>query len=345
MSNLITTLQTGRQQGESTWQLPTWGHEAARAVYPLFVTDGTELRPIGTAFCVGAAGLMITALHNVFESCGPDGIRHPTFGGPLDSRSQTLTLRRGGLAFLYHQAAAEGAYTAHIRGLDSTHACPPSDLAFTFTASRNAFPWLALPLSFAIPQVGSTVTCIGYTGFTVPNRTVDVDLLRRGEVTLPGAYSHRFQAVEARVKHVFTQTFARGFLGAPCFSIDADVPGGLSGGPVLNEAGFVCGVVSAGASSYFAEPSSLVSLIFPTFLTRIRVGMDLGVVKISGSPELADLIGAGVVRTDGSERALAVVASDEGRMVCAPCPDDRTCIYDDFAGLQAGSAPTKIFRR
>lgn len=68
------------------------------------------------------------------------------------------------------------------------------------------------------------------------------------------------------------------------FAIDAEVENGQSGGPVFNEEGFVCGVVSAGATGYFGEPASLTSLLYPALAIGIQFGFQQGPSAVRSHP-------------------------------------------------------------
>jgi S1-C subfamily serine protease len=89
-------------------------------------------------------------------------------------------------------------------------------------------------------------------------------------------YRHKFLAVEGTMRHIFTQGFAPGYFRGACFEIDAEVRPGMSGGPVFNEHGYVCGIISATASDLLARPSSLISLFYPALMTEVKFGAQMG---------------------------------------------------------------------
>lgn len=90
------------------------------------------------------------------------------------------------------------------------------------------------------------------------------------------------------------------------FLIDIDVPHGMSGGPVFNEAGFVCGVVSSGARHFFGVPATLVSMLYPTLLTTIRRQATIGPLSLDAERRMLELIETKSVRTDGSEQDVTI---------------------------------------
>jgi hypothetical protein len=123
--------------------------------------------------------------------------------------------------------------------------------------------------------------------------------------------------LEGKVKVVFVRRFARRYIEGPCAVIDCDVPHGMSGGPAFNQNGNVWGIISAGASQFFGHPATIVSLLYPLLLTRIKISGQFGPVKISAKHRLLDYIATGAVQTDGSEEGLNIQEVDGG---CAVGP-------------------------
>lgn len=102
-------------------------------------------------------------------------------------------------------------------------------------ANDEHTPYLPLDLSRWHPTVGERVLALGYA---------DLDRGREGEGEARPFRQHLWGSL-APITHVEPAHPDRA-RPWPLLRVDADWPGGMSGGPVFNEAGNVIGVVSAG---------------------------------------------------------------------------------------------------
>jgi S1-C subfamily serine protease len=172
----------------------------------------------------------------------------------------------------------------------------PTDLVCLTTLFQERIPQLTVPLSFALPEAGSTVRCFGY-----PQDA--------GEKLFPDS----LRVVEGVVKAYFPPGFTRGFMRGPCFLVGASVPNGMSGGPVMNEAGAVCGIVSAGAELFLNEAACLVTPLYPSIFLHVAIHAQLASnFRINATRSLIDLCAEGFVTTDGTEDRVHFVEDDEG---------------------------------
>jgi len=339
-------LDVNRKVGERTWDLPPWGHVLSMGVFPLFIGRDHSLALVGSAFCIGSTGLLASALHNVLEVYRIEGTPIPQLRGPLAHPSPSLNFKRSRLSVFHQEQRADTSITGSVWPLETVDAAPPTDLAFAFPQFQTQFPYLHLPITFDLPRVGSQVKCVGYATTTVGAASLDLDALETGRLDVAGGYSHSFRAVEGTVTDIFVRSFAAGYLEGPCFAIDAEVPHGLSGGPVFAESGLVCGVVSAGATEFFGSPSTLMSPFYPSLLAPVRFGASLGPVRMNATQRIIDLIGSGVLSTDGSEEHLAITELDGHPVVGPRIPhDDHAHVHDDFSGYQSGSGGTRVTGR
>ena len=116
----------------------------------------------------------------------------------------------------------------------------------------------------------------------------------------------------------------------------------MSGGPVLDNRGFVRGVVTAGAATITGEPSSIVSLLYPAFNTELRFGAQIGPMRIDATRPLFELVGDGFIKTDGSETMVTLQPDSDDLLVGIMSPRaESDHVFDDFPGLQKGLPPTK----
>ena len=340
-------LQEGRPAGASSWDLPIWGHPLSMGVFPLLAAAHTphnpHLIPVGSAFCVSRLGILATAEHNIRES-----LKYHSRGARLRQRDQlpeSYELNDMGLAVFHQSRADENAFRGNVWPIEGFQGAQPTDVIYGSPKFQTGFAFLNLPISFAVPRIGSKITCVGYTDVSFPEGGISVEDLKAGRVTWPEVYTHSFRAVEVRVTRIFTQRFANGFIRGPCITIDAEVHHGMSGGPAFNEQGHVCGVISAGASSFFDAPASIVSLLYPTLLTAIEFGASMGPVRINAKRPIVDLVAQGAIQTDGSETLVTIVPEDQGPLIGPMIrKEDSSFVHTDFSGYQAGEQASKETR-
>jgi hypothetical protein len=170
----------------------------------------------------------------------------------------------------------------------------PEDVAADFSV---------LALSPGVPKVGERVYVMGYHKFDVVeswptenHRHIHFDaeaLITAGSIT-------KLHIPERdRVMAPF-----------PCFTIDAAIHGGMSGAPVINEAGYVCGMVS---SSPTWEETATCALIGMAMGTTVDVIERDGVSRRTTT--LYDLVKEGRVESDDSINHVILQHTDEGIMV------------------------------
>lgn len=204
---------------------------------------------------------------------------------------------------------------------------------------------LSFPLSFDIPMRNERLWSIGYTAFKYPKDGIPMKEVVDGKFNWQRDYGHKLRVVEAKVKRIFCQKFANGFVGGPCFSISREIFHGQSGGPTINPEGFVKGINSAGASTFFQEPVSLISLLYPLLLHPIRFGAQSGPVRINAKQTFLDQISNGFIRTDGSEENLHLdeLEHPKGPIIGGRFPKKmKPFVHDDFQSFQKGLTATTI---
>jgi hypothetical protein len=115
--------------------------------------------------------------------------------------------------------------------------CPDTDLAFVKIKAGNEYSrqyrwsrWIAMDLEF--PPVGSRIGAFGYPGISVLQYTDEEMKLSLRPSTSVG-----------EVTAIFPEGRDRTMLNFPCYQVNAQFDSGMSGGPVINDAGKLCGIV------------------------------------------------------------------------------------------------------
>jgi len=335
---ISTDIESTRQPGKEMWEIPTWGRPLSLGVYPLFLRKYRALIPVGTAFCISKLGFSFTAQQNILQAACSHW--HEDIPQSIESLSIHSEAKGKGAAVFHHRVLSGDRLSGSILGLSFIAGSDPLDLCYVLPQFRSGFPYLPLPLSFAIPRPGSRVVCVGFRDLSTPDGPFSLDDIESGRVNLLDVYKNNLFAIEARVTRIFTQRFARGFIDGPCVTIDSEIKQGMCGGPVFSENGYVCGVLSANASNFFNKPASIVSLLSPALGMNIRFGGQIGNVRLSSKRRLIDLIQQGLVMTDGTENLLPIQMKENGS---CPSPavheEDAACTYDDLAGFQKVRPP------
>lgn len=320
---------------DKTWELPPWGHVLSKGVLPLFMRVEGVLLPIGTAFWVGGGvPLVMTAFHNVVEA-----LRHePRYRHLLSTGSfpEKVDLKNVGFYVLHQDDCRADAGRLTLLPLESINAGPPGDVVFGYPQFEPGRATWSLPLSFEPPRIGESVWSLGYTGFQ-PAEGIPLESIRSGEFDWTKSYRHRFMITEGTVGRIFTQRFAEGFNGGPCFSFSNEIEHGQSGGPIITMDGRVVGLNSATATNFFNAPTSLGSMFYPLLMTPIKFGLSLGggnfSLRLNAAHRLIDLISRGAVKTDGSEQqvALHTVEGKDGYAIGPRIPrEDQPFAHADF---------------
>ncbi len=225
---------------------------ARKAVVPLFWMDASgDLEGMGTAFALDPWGGFITADHVI---AGPRaGARHSPVGdgnlrvqGPPDA-GFVAVLGYGavfGAVGLPQEAIAPivSAWSPGLEGSDplarlqGRHDVQPLDLAILRALPRKP-GWIhCLPMRSRQPRprVGDTVIALGFP---------QIDTFRGPQEEARTIIEEGMFAAYGRVTVLLPQGRDRS-TPTPVFEVEANWPSGMSGGPVLNSAGEVIGLVS-----------------------------------------------------------------------------------------------------
>ena len=245
---------------------PSLGHHIQQSVMPLLVISGQSLIAIGTGFTVTSDGLMVTAAHVVEEAVRYGNPRKRHDGG-LDYELQFYAL------YVTDQKHGDrGEYIGGALPILKFWHSPELDIAFCRLGSPYGpggwvpnFP--VLRLSPSVPAVGEKVCGCGYyqmqgdVGQLTPDGKLEVHYFQNTAYT-PG-----------RVAEVYPVRRDSAMLRFPCFRTDARFDPGMSGGPVINQQGNVCGIICSSLPGDELNPQhiSYASLIWPAFGTPMEI--------------------------------------------------------------------------
>lgn len=328
---------------QSEWELPPWGHPIAQGVMPLFISVHGRLFPIGTAFTTGQLHFVVTATHNIEQIIARDPrFQHRISRGRLDGAHE---LSDGHALYVLHHRAHGNAAQVTLWPLRKIDGASPTDVVFASPQYAGEIQTLISPLSFDIPAIDEVVLSVGYSEFSCPDDGIEFAAIKSGAFDWANAYRHRLFVVEGTVRRIFTRQFSSGYVAGPCFAFSPEIRHGMSGGPIYNAAGNVCGVNSAGASMYFNEPMSLGSLLYPMLTRTLRFGAEMGPITFNASRPMIQLIDHGTIKTDGSEQHIALTHDETtGALMAHPRSHvaDRDYVHDDFSSYQAGRQASKL---
>lgn len=197
-------------------------HEAGDSIVAVAKMEDEGFTIIGSGVMVGP-GLLLTATH-VLDEFPREG------GGPVF------------LTFLPHAARAwlpHDLMTVSGQSDVDESRRKVSDVSLVSctlnSAEHQDFPLMLVPMQVALPLIGERLWAFGYRHQLIDNGTASISpIVSSGLVT--AAFPH-----------------GRGErMPSPCFEVNMDTLGGMSGGPVVNSDGYLVGIVS---SSFEGGPS------------------------------------------------------------------------------------------
>jgi hypothetical protein len=139
-----------------------------------------------------------------------------------------------------------------------------------FSAGASAYKFQHLTLDLMPPQVGEQIHAFGYS---------ESDIQATGPKRLTIQY--RPATTHGEVMEVHHQSRDEVKMPFPCFRTNARFDGGMSGGPVFNEAGRLCGLICSSYPPFSSDEdhASYAVLLWPVMILMIdmdRVGHPLG---------------------------------------------------------------------
>jgi hypothetical protein len=211
--------------------------------------DNDQILPLGSAVFI-AAGLAMTAKHVIEEFWKQMGSSRPFAGStPLSGDFNILGVQYPGesdQAALWRVEMGWGSPFTDIIFLSMK---PISDLA-----ERNIGHGF-VKLDLVPPTINERVVGFGYAASRAQRSTSAEIRLELHPTTTGGI-----------VTAVFPEYRDLSMLRFPCFSMQAHFIGGMSGGPLFNALGHLCGLICA---SIDGEPISYGACLWPAVMTQI----------------------------------------------------------------------------
>jgi trypsin-like peptidase len=223
------------------------------------VNGEDTLRCIGTGFFVSCSGLLITAAHVVTDpidrkygkitelSSNSISSRDLSFGVLVPTNP--LFQRRGYIFYAFEWTMFLAQPSENPLPIPGINLRINSDIAICKVLSRQG-DYPHQPLTIIQPgvtgigtQVGATVFALGYPGMA----DMELKLMQPGEIL--GECGFNLHMSSGKVLERYPDNFTKKHVPTPgpCFSFAAQIPSGMSGGPILDrERIYVHGVVSKG---------------------------------------------------------------------------------------------------
>lgn len=145
--------------------------------------------------------------------------------------------------------------------------CIDTDIALLhlglFKYSGTVAPsfWRLLPIKVVPPNPGAAIVGFGYHSSTV-SVTQNADGYHLDINDEPASTT-------GKVEEILPTGNPSGRFTFPCYRVNARFDGGMSGGPVIDENGSICGIVSGTYGNYEGEHTSYVATLWPILKTVI----------------------------------------------------------------------------
>jgi hypothetical protein len=270
-------------------------HPMQKYVMPLIASKEGHLVPVGTAFSINHHGLLMTAGH-VLSAAEQQGILVQGVDGK--------TKREYGLYALWvnDEQNEEGYSIGGLIPVQTVYIHKALDIGLCWLESWNyngkplIYPGMALDIT--PPSIGSHVCGFGYHAMKVKSQG-DIDS-SRSDVE----YAQETVITTGSVMEAHQQYRDSAMLSFPCFRVDARFDHGMSGGPIINESGRVCGVICDAFDAADPEYISYGSLIWPA------LGMSVDIRFVADSPvarlQFLELVKRRIIRCEGPLDKLIV---------------------------------------
>lgn len=160
--------------------------------------------------------------------------------------------------------------------------------------------WKTLPYTLLPPKIGDAVIGFGlYDNSFEGSRVNNEGKVEHIELKDKAAASH------GTVTAIYPQYRDTSMLPFPCFEVDAQFEGGMSGGLVINDRSQVCGIIcsSIPATEEHPIPTSYVAMLWPMMAMKIDFGLFRS-APVNGTQYLLELVKAGTLAPEGWEQVV-----------------------------------------
>lgn len=283
--------------------IPMSGTLIRQCVIPIFGKRGDDFVPLGSSFFISPGGLLMTAKHVVQEAHGYRS-RRLNENGEYYDHWEIYALYQSDEVNKDQEGTYIGGFLqiGHVWMNETFDICIFSVALFK-NGERLSFP--SFRLSPSLPREGENVLGIGYYGSS--------ETSRESSEAITINYSQESAFTRGKVLEVHPLKRDAGMLNFPCFHTDARFEGGMSGGPILNERGFVFGVICSSMPPVEEDPKyiSYGALIWPVLMIEVEVLNENGKAeKIT----LYDLAQKGVIKTDESINNINIGPNIDGKI-------------------------------
>ena len=250
--------------------------------------------PIGTAVAV-APQLILTAKHVVDGIWEPHHLRRPD--KLSDSALIAFQVLPGATGALWYAKNAYFSQQTDLVLLD----------VFPWSESASSYQWRKVVMNLAPPTVGQVVLGFGYSGGRIQPT---------GDPCVGLRWDADPRTTQGRVVAIHHAGRDRGFCKFPCFEMSARTEPGMSGGPMFDESGKLCGLVFGGGLD--RQDGTAIRygvLLWPLLLLEGIKG------KFEGEAErlfsFFELVKRGAVAATGLD-ALNIRELEDGRLAVGP---------------------------
>lgn len=228
---------------------------------PLISRKGNRRYVCGTGFFI-ASNILLTAWHNLEA--------HVKVVEPWRNRIEALNGHHTlNFSIAVLQTVAPGNYIEHLLETVTRSVFSP-DIAIVITAPRDGLKHVQtrkVVVDMLPPTQGSEVKAFGYAD----SQIVDELPEELSDLEIPdGTVLMHQDPIEpsGNVVEVFP-THRPGLAAFPSFEVDVDFPHGTSGGPVFNDQGYVCGMISSGVTALSGADHGIAASLWAVMLDVI----------------------------------------------------------------------------
>jgi len=230
-------------------RMPSSELDIFSAISPVFVwDDGKNSRVVGTAILLGPC-LALTAVHVVEDFV------------PRDKYTSEINAN-----VVVFQASSGAAWYVR-RAWATTH----TDAAFLGLEPKNNmaknYKWHRFGINLHLPKPGEKVFAAGFSHSKIDG--IEEGLTQKGITSIKASLNFRTVSGIVQESHGSKH---EGHLDFPCFQCNVKFDAQMSGGPVLDEKGYLRGLVCTGFDFGLAdigEPVSFAAGILPTMAIKL----------------------------------------------------------------------------